>query len=107
MLAKLMFISLVLFRFGCFTLSVEADFQAVYILIQTAISCVNRMKHQSVVCPKHAFMSSCWIAVQYVARVLHFSAFIYIQLAQLVTVNLIVGQLYYMAYIGEHLYRVQ
>ena len=30
MLAKLMFISLVLFWFGCFTLSVEASFQAVY-----------------------------------------------------------------------------
>ena len=71
MLAKLMFISLILFWFGCFTLSVEASFQAVYTK-STAISCVNLV---SVVCPKHAFMS-CWIAVQYVARALHFSTFI-------------------------------
>ena len=32
------------------------------------------MERWSVICPKHAFAMPCWIAAQYVARVLHFSA---------------------------------
>ena len=37
------------------------------------ISCVNCVECWSVICPKHVLMP-CWIAAQYVVRVLHFSA---------------------------------
>ena len=72
-LNKLMFISLVLFQFGCFALLVK-----VYIsLYQKYFSCPTisyvLLCKTSVVCPKHAFMP-CWIAVEYVVRVQHFSA---------------------------------
>ena len=71
MLAKLMFISLVLFTVWQFHF-VSGNFQTAYAKIMYSsptISCVNHMKCQSVVCPKRAFMP-CWIAV---VRVLHFS----------------------------------
>ena len=54
----------------------SGSFQAVYIKSMYSgpiISCVNCVERWSVICPKHAFMP-CWIAAQYVARVLHFSA---------------------------------
>ena len=52
------------------------SFQAVYtksMYSGPTISCVNRLERWSVICPKNAFMP-CWIAAQYVVRVLHFSA---------------------------------
>ena len=43
------------------------------------VSCVNCVERWSVViCPKHAFVS-CWIATQYIVRVLHFSTFSFIE----------------------------
>ena len=77
-LTKLMFISLFLFRFGCFALSVEAFLHQKYVFWSNNIFFLSESvllaRHEmSVVCPKHAFMP-CWIAVQYVARALHFSA---------------------------------
>ena len=54
----------------------SGSFQAAYtksMYSGPTISYVNRMECWSVVCPKHAFMP-CWIAAQYVARVLHFCA---------------------------------
>ena len=90
MLTKLMFISLVLFQFGCFTLSVEASkwltpkiHEGVDIIIGTpgrlmyscpTISYVNCAKRVLFVLNMHS-CPACWIAAQYVARVLHFSAF--------------------------------
>ena len=74
-LAEPMFISIVLFQFGCFALSVEAFkwfISKVCTFCSKNILC-GLYEHPSVVCPKHAFMP-CWIAVQYVARVLYFSA---------------------------------
>ena len=75
-----MLISLFLFQFGCFALSVESFNQftpKVCILVQQyhhlSSESVLLAQHEVTVCPKHAFML-CWIAVQYVARVLHFSA---------------------------------
>ena len=59
-------------------LFVNGSFQAVYtksMYFGPTVSCVILAKRQSiVVCPMHAF-TPCWIAVQYVTRVLHFSAF--------------------------------
>ena len=51
---------------------VSGSFQTKRMYSGPNVSCVNWMKRQSVVCPKHAFLP-CWMAVQYVARV-HFSA---------------------------------
>ena len=68
------------FQFGCFTLSVEAFKQFIpkgctCILVQQyhlyfSVDCFLLHK-TSVICPKYASMQS---SVQYVARVLHFSA---------------------------------
>ena len=63
------FISFVL---GCFILSVEAlQMQFTACILVHNILCESH--EMSFVHPKHAFMP-CWIAVEYVARVLHFSA---------------------------------
>ena len=54
----------------------SGSFQAVYTKSMYSgliISCVNRVECWSVICPKHAFVP-CWIAAQYLAMVLHFSA---------------------------------
>ena len=59
----------------------SGSFQAVYtksMYFGPIISCVNRVERWSVICPKHVFMPY-WIAAQYVARVLHFSAYSLLQ----------------------------
>ena len=59
---------------GCFILSVEAlqmQFTAKYVFWYNNILCESH--EMSFLHPKHAFMP-CWIAVEYVARVLNFSA---------------------------------
>ena len=58
----------------CFILSAEAlhmQFTAKYVFWSNNILCESH--EMSFVHPKHAFMP-CWIAVEYVARVLHYSA---------------------------------
>ena len=67
--------SLVLFQFSCFALFIGSFLELCTKSMYSGptMSCVNHVKHWSVVCSKHTFMP-CWIAVQYVVRVLYFSA---------------------------------
>ena len=64
MLAELMFISLVLFQFGCFDLSLETFKQftpkgyTMYVFWSNSTLCESHEMPSSVVCSKHAFMPS-------------------------------------------------
>ena len=70
-LNKLILISLVLFQFGCFALLVKVYKQ---FILKVCILVLSKSCKTSVICSKHVFISY-WIAVQYVVRVQHFSAF--------------------------------